>query len=591
MKITVVCKGTEWQVERLKEAATTLGVDIEVRDLTEPGIVPKNLGDVVLWRSSSLGKGPGRLEAMRAILKKHLLINRCLALFPQAAEKAFQQEHVQQKTQTVKGIPTFRFRSKEEIALALKNETLRYPFIQKPNTGSKGKGVELIRGRNDWGKIPLDMDQQVYQNFIANTGDYRAFVLGGRMLGAIKRTAQKGGFLNNISLGGSAEQVTDPKILTKLNRISTTVASVFELTLCGVDIIFDETNQEYYFLEVNTVPQWKGFQNATGIDVAREIVQYCQRVGKRKSRPTVDLVSEEYASQISFLGEKRFHYLSRLYLWNGDKAKGKKLQELQPKYIGTTEGDYRKKLQEIFTQIPEHGDRMVAKKARQIYFKKYPLLEPALGLLFKNLFAREIYRLDFRPYIRELVSAEDLLTLKFNLEKDEEALRTLSTHAINYLYMLEAYLETEEAKTDPAKYLLIGKSYPTESSELQIYFFTHCIIGASRFYTRKIPESGLELYRRMLHSTEEIIQNNFFAISLDNKFEFLVCAKICGYVSGLEEKILAEANQSLSPDGNFLIDTRNAKASPDGRNDFVGAEHRNVLYLMAHTEFRPRIQS
>lgn len=587
MKITVICKNSEWQVERLKEAAPKFGVDIDVRDIAEPGRIPENLGDVVLWRSSSLGGGVNRFDMMNAILKKRPLINRCLAHLPQATEKAFQQECVRKKTKTIKCIPTFIFQSIQEIEAAIKNKTLRYPFIQKPNKGSKGRGVEFVRNGEDLRRVAKDINRQVYQNFINNSGDYRAFILGGRMLGAIKRTAQEGGFLNNLSRGGSAEAVTDPKILAKLRRIGTTVASIFELTLCGVDIIYNEEVGEYFFLEVNTVPQWKGFQEATGIDVAGEIIQYCKRMAGREKRPPLDIVSEEYQSQIHLLGDKKFHFLSRLYLWSGNNFFKDKLNELQAQYSGNSEEGYRKRLKEIFTRIPEHGNRMVAKEARQAYFKKYPRLEPFLGLLFKNLFVREIYGTDLHIYIRELVSDEDLLDLKYALENDEEAMRILSTHAINYLYMLDDYLGTEKSKTDPEKYLRIGTSYPDESFELQIYFLTHCIIGASGFYSTAIKKDNLDIYILMLGHIEEIIRNHFKIISLDNKFEFLVCAKICGYKFGLEKNILLEAGRSLAPDGNFLIDIHNTKASPDERNDFVGSEHRNVLYIMSQTPFHP----
>lgn len=588
MKITVICKGAEWQVERLKEAAAALGVDIEIRDIAESGVVPENLGDVVLWRSSSLGSGVARFDMMNAILEKHTLINRCLARLPRAAEKAFQQEHAQKKAKTITGIPTFVFQSMQEAEVAIQNGSLRYPFIQKPNKGSKGKGVELVQNTEEFIRVAKNIEQQVYQNFISNSGDYRVLILGGRMLGAIKRTAQKGGFLNNVSRGGSAEAVTDPKVLAKLRRIGTTIASIFELTLCGVDVIYDEKAGKYIFLEVNTVPQWKGFQEATGIDVAGEIIQYCKRMAGRGHRPTSEIVSEEYRSQIHLLHDKKFHYLSRLYLWSGDRTFKADLDELRAKYIGSSGGDYRRRLGEIFTHTPEHGDLMVAREQRQIYFKKYPRLEPLLGLLFKNLFVREIYGVDLHAYIRELVSDSDLIDLKLALENDEEAMRALSTHALNYLYMLDDYLGTEASKTDPKKYLGIGTSYSDESFELQIYFLTHCIIGASKFYSTEIAKDDLGTYREMLQSIEETLRVNFKAIPLDNKFEFLVCAKICGYASGLEKDILSEADRSLAPDGNFLIDTHNTKASPDERNDFVGSEHRNVLYIMSQSPFHPQ---
>jgi RimK family alpha-L-glutamate ligase len=573
-------------VERLKESALKLGVSIAVHDL-RPGEKLPDFGDFVLWRSSSLGASEERLTVMQTILKETTLINRCLAVLPRATEKSFQQEYAQEKTKFLKGIPTFTFTSLLDLKMAIETEVLSYPFIQKPNKGSKGEGVELIQNEDELLSAVQDIEQQVYQNFIQNNGDYRVFILGGRMLGAIKRTAADGGFLNNISKGGSGEVVTDQKILNKLRKIGTTVASVFELTLCGVDVIFDEVTQEYLFLEVNTVPQWKGFEQATGIDVAHEIIQYCLRMYNRNKISTFDLVSQEYRSQLAFLGSKKFHLLSRLYLWNRESALKDSLLALQKDYMGTCEEDYRKKLAKIFSHTPEHGDRMIAREARQMYFDKYPSLEPFLSLLFKNLFAQEIYGVNLKKYIAELVSETALFDLKLALENDLAALQTLSTHAINYLYMLEEYLGNEKAPLFPEKLLAVGKSYPDNSFELQIYFFTHCIIGASKFYSREIPRADIPTYTDMLVAIEKIIQHHFQKISLDNKFEFLVCAKLCGYASQLEKEILTEANRSLAPDGNFLIDTHNIKADPEERNDFVSSEHRNVLYLMSQSTFHP----
>lgn len=586
MKLSIICKTNEWQVEQLKEAAQKNGVDIDVRDITTPDDIPADLGEIIIWRSSSLGGGTDRFNTMNAMLQqKRTLINRCLAILPQATEKAFQQQHIQEKVPSIHCIQTFTFQSLQEIEAAIRDGKLHYPFIQKPNKGSKGEGVELIEDEVILHRVAKDINRQVYQNFIKNSGDYRALILGGRMLGAIKRTAKDGGFLNNISKGGKAEAVTDPKTLSKLRRIGTAVASAFKLTLCGVDIIHDEVSGEYFFLEVNTVPQWKGFQEATGINVADEIIRYCQRLNHRESQPTIDLVSEEYRSQIHVLMDKQFHFLSRMYLWTSESSFKDTLDVLRKEYIGISTDDIQKKLREIYARTPEHGDRMVAKEARQTYFKKYPHLESSLNLLFKNLFVHEIYGEDIRMHIHSLVSDDELLRLKSALENDPEAMRILSTHAINYLYMLDAYMDTEASKVDPEKYFRIGTSYPENSFELQIYFLTHCIIGASRFYSSTIKKEHLPVYTQMLTSIEKIIKNHFKSISLDNKFEFLVCAKICGYTSAVEKNILSEADQSLSPDGNFLIDTHNSKASPDERNDFVGAEHRNVLYIMSQTPF------
>ncbi len=588
MKITVICKNTEWQIEKLSEAAEKLGVTLQVTDIPAPGILPDHLGDIVIWRSSSLGGGPKRAEAMKTILEQCPIINRCLAHIPQATEKIFQQEYVSKNTKRIPGIPTLHFHSVIEREAAIQSGILRYPFVQKPNKGSKGEGVELIRNASDLELFTQNIDQQVYQNFIQNSGDYRVFILGGRMLGAIKRTPQKGSFLNNISQGGKAETVTDPKILSELRRIGTTIASIFELTLCGVDIVFDEETRNFVFLEVNTVPQWKGFQEATGIDVAKEIILYCQRIVKRKTSTSLpDLITEEYRSQSHLLGEKKFHLLSRLFLWSEDITLHDQLEKLREKYLGISDDDSKKKLTETFTRTPEHGSRMIAKEAREIYFQKYPQLEPYLNLLFKHLFAREIYKKDIRHIIQKLVSDDELIQLKVVLENDEDAMRILSTHAINYLYLLHSYLGIDASRPNPEKYFRIGCVPVHESPDLQLYFFTHCIIGASHFYSTKINPATLNIYTQMLRATETILYDHFQKVSLDNKFEFLVCAKMCDYQSSLEKSILAEAERSLAPDGNFLIDTENETAALHERNDFVGAEHRNVLYIMSQTPFHP----
>jgi hypothetical protein len=73
---------------------------------------------------------------------------------------------------------------------------------------------------------------------------------------------------------------------------------------------------------------------------------------------------------------------------------------------------------------------------------------------------------------------------------------------------------------------------------------------------------------------DEIIEKKYDSVSLDMKFEFLVCAKMVGYVARLEEKIREEAKANL--DG-YVRDP----AAAERLNTLSGAEHRNVLYIMS----------
>ena len=85
----------------------------------------------------------------------------------------------------------------------------------------------------------------------------------------------------------------------------------------------------------------------------------------------------------------------------------------------------------------------------------------------------------------------------------------------------------------------------------------------------------------MCESLEEIIRKNYFSISLDNKVEFLVCCKLCGFQTMLEEIIQDEASKSLAEVGNFIVDKMNVKKKL-ANNQFLISEHRNVLYIMSN---------
>lgn len=587
MKITVICKDEGMYGRSLRGTAVELGADLEIRDI-KSGETLDDLGEVVFWRSSSLGGSSERQEVMSRIMEDRILINRCLAKFPQGAQKFFQQEYVKKHAPFINTIETFQFDSVDELRNAIKTGVLRYPFIQKPNTGSKGVGVHLMRDHTDLENIQ-NIKRYVHQNFIKNSGDYRIFMLGGKPLGIIKRIARDNGFLNNISQGGSAIHITDPLIVKPLQHIGAVIASIFDLTLCGVDVIYDEDRKQYTFLEVNTAPQWFGFEQTTDIDVDREIILYCDRIAKRKSLDTFSLVATEYTEQSQFLSDKKFHFFSRMYLWTREDVYKKQLDALQKTYIGMTADEQKATINKLFNK--EKSDtysQMLMKDLREKYFNKYPDLQRYLDILFKDLFSQTIYGLDMHPYIEELVSESELLELKEALENDDDALRILSTHAINYLYLVENYLGEEKCELQIENYLKIGSSYhdsEAQAFQLQLYFFTHCIIGASRFYSRRVEGKYLPVYLRMCESIDDIISNNFQKISLDNKFEFLVCAKMCGFQSKNEAAIFEEASKSLSPNGNFLIDILNENKSIATQNDFIKSEHRNVLYIMSKLPF------
>jgi RimK family alpha-L-glutamate ligase len=174
---------------------------------------------------------------------------------------------------TIPVIETYMIREPDEIDELLKKNLLSYPFIQKPNHGSKGKGVLLVKKKEDLTKYGEDIYLTVLQPFVKNNGDYRVLMIGGEVLGVMKRVAKTGELVNNYSQGGIVESVTDSELTQHLTDLAYQVYQVFSYDFCGIDFIYDEAERVYKFMEINSIPGWKGFHKATGVKVEEKILE------------------------------------------------------------------------------------------------------------------------------------------------------------------------------------------------------------------------------------------------------------------------------------------------------------------------------
>jgi RimK family alpha-L-glutamate ligase len=105
------------------------------------------------------------------------------------------------------------------------------------------------------------------QKFIPHEGrDVRAFVVGGRVLGAIERSAP--GWRTNFSRGGSVKPFVLP---AAWDDLAVRAAAAVGAEYAGVDLL-PASDGTVFVLEVNGIPGWEGLQKATGIDVAGAVV-------------------------------------------------------------------------------------------------------------------------------------------------------------------------------------------------------------------------------------------------------------------------------------------------------------------------------
>ncbi len=589
MKISVITKKETWQTRELQKESRKMGIELELRDLENLNQGIDELGDVVFWRANSMNLFDGGAATISLIKKSgRIIVSQGISEFPFIRNKLFQQKFIEGFS-GINTIETFTFANKEDLASSLEEGILNFPFVQKPAVGRRGEGVKLIDSCESMEKQRGEYSKVVYQNFIKNKGDFRVLVLGGKPLGAIKRVARKGSFLNNFSKGGTCTNIDDKEVREILFGIAIKVASYFKLAFCGVDIIFDENKKKYFFLEVNTLPQWEGFQGATNINVSFELLNFFKVMHERGRRGSRELVSEYYEDNLDKLSfEKSFHYISRLFLWENRKELSVKLECFKQGFIGETEDDILGNFRKTFSEVEKYQERVKNDiSAREKYIKKYPLLGVYNRILFQALISKTVYKKDVADIVSKVLDREHALKMRDELMGDEEALKSLSTHAINFLYFSQEifgkFFEVDVKKLHRISISDFGKS--DESLLLKIYFLTHCIIGESRFYSQAVnDEKGI--YTEMIKALEEIIKENYFRVSLDNKMEFLVCSRMCGFKSSVEKILIAEAESSMSEIGNYIVDILNAKGGDKRKKDFWNSEHRNVLYLMATSKLK-----
>lgn len=152
------------------------------------------------------------------------------------------------------------------------------PVVIKLLEGTQGIGVILAETQRS-AKSVIESFLAVkanilVQEFIKEAGgaDIRAFVVDGKIVGAMKRQGLPGEFRSNLHRGGSAKVLE----LSKEER-ETAIKSAKKLGLAiaGVDML--QSSRGPLVMEVNSSPGLEGIENATGVDIAGKIIEYIER--------------------------------------------------------------------------------------------------------------------------------------------------------------------------------------------------------------------------------------------------------------------------------------------------------------------------
>lgn len=162
------------------------------------------------------------------------------------------------------------------------------PCIIKLLEGTQGVGVVLAETKKAAESVMsafIQLDANILvQEYIkeASGEDVRAFVVDGKVVAAMTRKAPEGEFRSNLHRGGSASKT---KLTPEERSTAVRSAKLLGLRVAGVDML--RSNHGPLVMEVNSSPGLEGIENATGKNVAGEIIQFVERnaeAGSQKDR-------------------------------------------------------------------------------------------------------------------------------------------------------------------------------------------------------------------------------------------------------------------------------------------------------------------
>lgn len=162
------------------------------------------------------------------------------------------------------------------------------PVIIKLLEGTQGVGVVLA----ETAKAAKSTIEAFYglranfliQEFIAESkgADIRVFVVGNKVVAAMKRQGIEGDFRSNLHRGGSGMAI---ELTPEEEHTAIAAAKALGVRIAGVDIL--QSNRGPLVLEVNSSPGLKGIEQYTGIDVASHIISYIEEKIKADEGDTV----------------------------------------------------------------------------------------------------------------------------------------------------------------------------------------------------------------------------------------------------------------------------------------------------------------
>jgi ribosomal protein S6--L-glutamate ligase len=297
MKLAILSRGPQsYSTRRLKEAALQRGHTVKVLDTLKFAIdLQRSVPDLYFRQKP--------LSTYDAVLPR---IGASITYFGTAVVRQFQEMDIfcantahgiansRDKLRSLQilsrhhiGIPRTTFVVDKKDVMPAIERVGGAPVVIKLIEGTQGIGVLLAESKQSAASIIELLQSQkqnvLVQKFVAESKgkDIRAFVVGDRVVAAMRRTAQGQEFRSNVHRGGSAEAVDLPD---EYRETAVRAAQILGLQVAGVDMLEGADGPQ--IMEVNSSPGLEGIESCTELDVAGAVIDY---ISAQVDFPEIDL--------------------------------------------------------------------------------------------------------------------------------------------------------------------------------------------------------------------------------------------------------------------------------------------------------------
>jgi ribosomal protein S6--L-glutamate ligase len=286
-KLVALVSGMGWHVQDLQRAARELSADLTAVEFPRIAARLDRCSERIVAEGIDLTQVDGVLVRMMPPGSLEQVVFRMDALHrlqamgirvlnpPRAVETAVD-KYLALAAIAAAGLPVPPTWSGESSAEALAAfERLGGDVVVKPLFGSEGRGLVRVThpevARRTFQTLERLGAILYVQRAVRHPGhDLRLFVLGDRVLGAIRRHAPDGDWRTNVAVGGRPEPFSPD---SEVEQVALRAARAVGATMAGVDLLPDLDRGGLVVLEVNAVPGWRAFARATGIDVAADVLK------------------------------------------------------------------------------------------------------------------------------------------------------------------------------------------------------------------------------------------------------------------------------------------------------------------------------